>query len=319
MTDLSKIDFTKCKLPEFEGASLTVDRAMYLIEQVRLKNGSMVVATKTTADERHPWRMHEAGAPIADWVRHVLKCMELVDAFIVFELERIEFEEEFPLSSEQVRDFLREHPGEHRLAESWHPPASRWFRFADGVAQWQDSLGNWCGGALARGSRYRVVESRRPAPDWNYRVDLRTVPDRVALYEPDWVEVFAHQIQELDQLEVSTRYRKSTYHNWICRLYGGYAPDGYLYQADRNTFPAGYVPSFERFETKTADELLRMAIAKPGQEFSVNVEAHSTAAFFSYSKTKGLCLRWDTPTDTPTQVSQAWFFSRGPYRVRVEG
>jgi hypothetical protein len=76
-----------------------------------------------------------------------------------------------------------------------------------------------------------------------YQVDLKTVPDGVALYEPDWVEVSAADLAFLDHSKVHTQVRKGPENIWTDRLWGGILPIPHQLQADRKTFPTGYEPT----------------------------------------------------------------------------
>lgn len=91
MTDYSKIDFSKLKLPEWHANRTSVQFTM-----VRSPLGAdmcaskLIVASLAANDSLCPWRLHGMEVPVIEYVQHVLENIRLVDAFIAAELKRIE-------------------------------------------------------------------------------------------------------------------------------------------------------------------------------------------------------------------------------------
>jgi hypothetical protein len=72
-----------------------------------------------------------------------------------------------------------------------------------------------------------------------YRIDLKTVPVGINLYEPEWVAVPWRDVEMLVKCRTTVQLRG--YAGWAPKTSGDGHPQ-WDYQADAKTFPAGYIP-----------------------------------------------------------------------------
>jgi hypothetical protein len=283
---LDRIDFKNCELPELWGC-----RA-----DVRLKLGAIVITTDARlCVYRHSgngarWLVcHGVGVRTFEELEELRAICGKVDKFIEAETARIKLEDEYPLSAAEASEFLRTHPGEHRFAWAWVDATGT------GETSWRSY-----GWVFSTGFRYRLIESRN-------------VPQ-----EPDWVPVPWWEVEELQNKGVEVRYESRATGRFEKRSFPSrLASKVDNYVVDRHTLPAGYVPSFERWESKTADELLRMMMAVPGREFVAKAkDGNGQENVFAYEPTKGLRVKWNA-SDVFDALNQHWLFHSGPYKVKV--
>lgn len=238
MTDLSKLDWKKLRLPDYEGAQLTVDYIPKMIEQVRIKNRSIVVATRTTIDEKHPWRIH-GECCVTAFVEHVLKCKDIVDAFIAAETACLTAEEEAANWLEvpcQDAEWLRDNGASVRVLDD---EIREWVPFQRSVS------------ATHRSS---------------YVVDRRTVPDGYDPMEPRWVDIKNGDVCALDGRKCSIR--ALVHGKWVslddyCKSFTHIGAE-HGWRVDIHTIPPG-VPLHEEPKPVPRSCSKEFALAHPGE------------------------------------------------------
>lgn len=167
--DLSKIDWTKCKLPEWKGVAARVEysfKTVYVMVSHRTDVWSSIASRRETGK----WFATSVDLDDLDALKAT---RNQVDSFIASELARLKLEEEFPWSASETMEFLRTHPGEH-LLESRSDKANGGlgitekvrYRWNGTVAEYECRDGSWHrSSCLGDGDsyglpRYRLLESR---------------------------------------------------------------------------------------------------------------------------------------------------------------
>jgi len=229
--DLSKIDFTKCKLPDWSGSRIHVT---YTSFAVKIMSGSRVNASKSAHHGCDQWDVaHGIGTRTFEELGQLREICFQVDHFITDELAALKLKEEYPMSADEAREFLRTHPGEHLLAWSGLPGCNyaglkngeHWHRFDGESHVVKVCVGRWCVDSIFDGSRYRLIESR------NVHQEL------------DWVSVPWQDVEWLEQQGIKVLKQ---------------AGDSTTFKADRGTLPFGYDPSEPRWVNVTNNQVARL-------------------------------------------------------------
>jgi len=238
MIDLSKLDWKKCELPDYEGAVLTVDYVPKIIQQVRIKNRSNIVATRTTTDAKHPWRIHDAHCSVFAFIEHILKCAKFVDAFIASEAARIAAEEDaenWTAIPYQDAEWLRDNGATVRVLDT---EIREWVPFQRNATA-----------MLLRG----------------YSADKRTFPVGYDPTEPRWVEVENDQIVRLYNAKCATAIKFTNESSWAYVS----NPNGnasFRYAIDAHTLPLGVPLHEEPKPTPTQRPCTKeFALENPGE------------------------------------------------------
>jgi hypothetical protein len=153
--DYSKIDFSRCELPRWN----TWQPVTWYVDALQLRVNGSIFASKNASGK---WFIYANGT--LEELTELDAICQKVDDFIASELARIKLEEEYPMSAEQAREFLRANPGEHLFSESANDGLNTthdiWYRHTVNGPEWSDSSGKWRHAEAFDDYRYRLIESR---------------------------------------------------------------------------------------------------------------------------------------------------------------
>lgn len=245
---LSKIDFTQCKLEPLGDVPLKVIGDTISVSIRSAETGTVILRKALDGD----WQTRNGATHMtrSELDRMFERC-DPVDRFIVAELKKQSEPDWAPIKNSEVQrlDLAGAHV-QYRF--SWTPADSPW--------------------------RERNSPGRPAFEGTEYRIDLKTVPAGVSLYEPSWIDVLHTEVRRLLDAGATVR---AVRENLTCPGLeyaivfdpNNVAVKGPRYQVDKKTVSAGvklYEPNWTDVRWTEVERLARLSVDMQASDTGAN-------------------------------------------------